>query len=108
MRNTFTNVKLYPTTILNNKIIYNQVEKLIQIKIIAITKILKINKSENSNNNRKIYYNTSKIKKEKIVIDTTEKRPNKNIKQNENFQSMKNYIIFMWILCKKVKNKLFN
>ena len=98
MRNTFTNVKLYPTTILNNKIIYNQVEKLIQIKIIAITKILKINKSENSNNNRKIYYNTSKIKKEKIVIDTTEKRPNKNIKQNENFQSMKNNIIFIWIL----------
>ena len=54
MRNTFTNVKLYPTTILNNKIIYNQVEKLIQIKIIAITKILKINKSENSNNNSRI------------------------------------------------------
>ena len=108
MRNTFTNVKIYPTTILNNKIIYNQVEKLIQIKIIAITKVLKINKSESSNNNSRIHYNTSKIKKEKIVIDTAEKRPNKNIKQNENFQSMKNNIIFIWILYKKVKNTLLN
>ena len=84
MRNTFTNVKIYPTTILNNKIIYNQVEKINQNK--NNNKSIKNNKSESSNNNSSMHYNTSKIKKEKIVIDTAEKRPNNN--KSENFQSI--------------------
>ena len=83
MRNTFTNVKIYPTTILNNKIIYNQVEKSNESK--NNNKSIKNNKGENSNNNS-THYNASKIKKEKIVIDTAEKRPNKS--KDENFQSI--------------------
>ena len=83
MNNTFTNVKIYTTTILNNKIIYNQVEKSNESK--NNNKSIKNNKGENSNNNS-THYNASKIKKEKIVIDTAEKRPNKS--KDENFQSI--------------------
>jgi hypothetical protein len=83
MRNTFTNVKIYPTTILNNKIIYNQVEKSNQNQ--NNNKSIKNNKSESSNNNSK-HYNTTKNKKEKIVIDTAEKSPNNN--KIEKYQSI--------------------
>ena len=84
MRNTFTNVKIYPTTILNNKIIYNQVEKSNQNQ--NNNKSIKNNKSERSNNNSSKHYNTTKIKTEKIVIDTAEKRPNNN--KIEKYQSI--------------------
>ena len=90
LRNTFTNVKIYPTTILNNKIIYNQVDKNNQNKQNNQnnndTQNSKNNKSEISNNNSSMHNNNSKIKKEKIVIETVDKKPN-NIK-NENFQSI--------------------
>ena len=83
LRNTFTNVKIYPTTILNNKIIYNQIDKNNQNKN---NNNNKNNKSESSNNNSSMHYNNSKIKKEKIVIETVDKKPNVN--NNENFQSI--------------------
>ena len=83
LRNTFTNVKIYPTTILNNKIIYNQLDKNNQNKSDNQSK--NNNKSENSNNNS-MHHNNSKIKKEKIIIDTAEKKPIN--KKNENFQSI--------------------
>ena len=85
LRNTFTNVKIYPTTILNNKIIYNQIDKNNHNKN-NNNKDNKNNKSESSNNNSSMHYNNSKIKKEKIVIETVDKKPNVN--NNENFQSI--------------------
>ena len=63
IRNTCSNVKIFPTTILNNKIIYQ--------------------KSENGNNTSIIRHNNSKIKKEKIVIDIADKKQKKN---NENIE----------------------
>ena len=68
MRNTFTNVKIYPTTFLNNKIIYQNVEK---------NNNEHNNKSETSNNSSTMRHNNSKIKKEKIVIDIADKKPKK-------------------------------
>jgi hypothetical protein len=89
LRNTFTNVKIYPTTILNNKIIYNQVEKNNQTRNNTNNKENKNNRSENSNNNSSMHYNNSKIKKEKIVIETVDKKPSiNNNKNNENFESI--------------------
>ena len=85
LRNTFTNVKIYPTTILNNKIIYNKVDKNNQNKSDKSDNQSKNNKGENSNNNS-MHHNNSKIKKEKIIIDTAEKKPIN--KKNENFQSI--------------------
>ncbi len=68
MRNTFTNVKIYPTTFLNNKIIYQNVEK---------NNNEHNDKSETSNNSSTMRHNNSKIKKEKIVIDIADKKPKK-------------------------------
>ena len=85
LRNTFTNVKIYPTTILNNKIIYNQIDKNNQNKNNNQTNKNSENSNSN-NNNSSVHYNNSKIKKEKIVIDTAEKKQNNNKK--ENFQSI--------------------
>ena len=56
MRNTFTNVKIYPTTILNNKIIYQKEQN--------NNNQNNNNKSENSTNSS-MRNNNSKIKKEK-------------------------------------------
>ena len=81
-KNTFTNVKIFPTTILNNKIIYNQINKNNQNKKNNENN----SKSENSNNNSKTHSNNSKIKKEKIVIDTGDKTIKSS--KNENFQSI--------------------
>ena len=81
LRNTFTNVKIFPTTILNNKIIYNnQSEKSNQNK--NGEKVQDINKNGNSINS----INSSKIKKEKIVIETVDKKP--TINKNETFNSI--------------------
>ena len=90
LRNTFTNVKIYPTTILNNKIIYNQMDKDNNNPSMNNTnnKENKNNKSEMSNNNNSsMHYNNSKIKKEKIVIETVDKKPISN-NNNENFESI--------------------
>jgi hypothetical protein len=88
LRNTFTNVKIYPTTILNNKIIYNQFDKNNQNKN-NNNQNSKNNKSECSNNNNSsMHYNNSKIKKEKIVIETVDKKSINNKNENENFQSI--------------------
>ena len=89
MRNTFTNVKIYPTTILNNKIIYNQVEKN-NNQSKNSNQYKNNNKSNISNlNNSSMHYNNSKIKKEKIIIETVDKKPdNNNNNKKENFQSI--------------------
>ncbi len=100
MRNTFTNVKIYPTTILNNKIIYNQYDKNIQGKNDGQNS--KNNKSECSNNNSSMHHNNSKIKKEKIVIDTAEKKPTK--KKSENFQSIEEIHYFYVSTLQRGKN----
>ena len=98
LRNTFTNVKIYPTTILNNKIIYNQIDKnnpTNNNNNKENNKSNKNNKNENSNNNSSMHHNSSKIKKEKIVIETVDKKTsiihnskNSNISNNENFNSI--------------------
>ena len=79
LRNTFTNVKIFPTTILNNKIIYNnQSEKNNQNK--------NGEKSLDKNVNSISSINSSKIKKEKIVIETIDKKP--TISKTETFNSI--------------------
>ena len=79
LRNTFTNVKIFPTTILNNKIIYNnQSEKNNQNK--------NGEKSLDKNVNSISSINSSKIKKEKIVIETVDKKP--TISKSETFNSI--------------------
>ena len=75
IRNTYANVKIFPTTILNNKIIYQNNQN--------NNNRNSANKGENSNNTSSIRHNNSKIKKEKIIIDTTDKKQKKN---NENFE----------------------
>ena len=102
LRNTFTNVKIYPTTILNNKIIYNQIEKNNQNKNNNSNKDNKNNKSESSNNNSSMHYNNSKIKKEKIVIETVDKRSNVN--NNEDFQSIEELHYFYVNTLQRGKN----
>jgi hypothetical protein len=81
LKNTFTNVKIFPTTILNNKIIYNnQSEKNNQNK----------NEEKSQDNTKNLNsinsINNSKIKKEKIVIETLDKKP--TISKNETFNSI--------------------
>ena len=79
LKNTFTNVKIFPTTILNNKIIYNNSsEKGNQNK----------NNEQNQQNktNENSVDNSSKIKKEKIVIETLDKKP--SINKIETFNSI--------------------
>ena len=76
LRNTFTNVKIYPTTFLNNKIIFQNVDK-------------------NTNNDN----NNSKIKKEKIIIDT-EKPKN----EKENFNSIEELHFFFIHTLQTMKN----
>ena len=83
LRNTFTNVKIFPTTILNNKIIYNNEQN------------MKNKKNENSNN-------SSKIKKEKIVIETVDKKP--TINTNESFNSIEELHYFYVDTFQKGKN----
>jgi hypothetical protein len=83
LKNTFTNVKIFPTTILNNKIIYNNEQN------------LKNTKNENSNN-------SSKIKKEKIVIETVDKKP--SINKNESFNSIEELHYFYVDTFQKGKN----
>lgn len=79
LKNTFTNVKIFPTTILNNKIIYNNPSE-------------KSNQNKNNEQNQKnktnenSINNNSKIKKEKIVIETIDKKP--NINKRETFNSI--------------------
>jgi len=74
LRNTYNNVKIYPTTFLNNKIIY-QTENNSQVNL---------NNNTNSNDSS-IQYNNSKVKKEIIIIDKNDK---KNKQKNENAQSV--------------------
>ena len=87
LRNTFTNVKIYPTTFLNNKIIFQNVDKNADKN--NNNENSQSNQSENSNNISSMKHNNSKIKKEKIVIDTV-----KNVKQKEKFQSMEELHFF--------------
>ena len=80
LRNAFTNLKIFPTTILNNKVIYkNSSTKNNQVKTNELSQ--KNKKGENSNNN-------SKIKKEKIVIETLDKKPSITISKTETFNSI--------------------
>ena len=77
MRNTFTNVKIYPTTILNNKIIYQNDQNNNHHTFQNSN-----NYCENSNNSSTMRHNNSKIKKEKIIINITEKNQKKEEKIN--------------------------
>ena len=81
LRNTFTNVKIYPTTFLNNKIIYQNDNNNINNNQSSN------NKSEYSNNSSSMRHNNSKIKKEKIIIDIADKKSRKN-NEKIKFQSI--------------------
>ena len=79
LRNTYNNVKIYPTTFLNNRIIY-QTEN---------------NSNTNLNNNNNTYsndssiqYNNSKVKKEIIIIDKNDKKNSDNSQKNGNPKSV--------------------
>ena len=100
LKNTFTNVKIFPTTILNNKIIYNNSsEKSIQNKNNEQNQQKKTN--ENSINN------SSKIKKEKMEIETIDKKP--SINKNEAFNSIEElhyFVVDTLQKSKKIANEL--
>lgn len=94
LRNAFTNLKIYPTTILNNKVIYNTSStKNTQNK--NNEQSLKNKKGENSNN-------SSKIKREKIVIETLDKKP--SISKNETFKSIEELHYFYVDTLQRGKN----
>lgn len=96
LRNAFTNLKIYPTTILNNKVIYNNSStKNNQNKTNEQNQ--KNKKGENSNN-------TSKIKKEKIVIETLDKKPSITISKAETFNSIEELHYFYVDTLQKGKN----
>ena len=96
LKNAFTNLKIYPTTILNNKVIYNNSStKNNQNKDIEQNQ--KNKKGENSNN-------TSKIKKEKIVIETLDKKPSITISKTETFNSIEELHYFYVDTLQKGKN----
>ena len=83
LRNSYTNVKIYPTTFLNNKIIFQNNNN----------ENNQSNKNENSINISNMKYNNSKLKKEKIIINT-ENQKNKNNENLLNFQSMEELHFF--------------
>ena len=94
LRNAFTNLKIYPTTILNNKVIFNNsTTKNNQNKTNEQNQ--KNKKGENSNNN-------SKIKKEKIVIETLDKKP--SINKTETFNSIEELHYFYVDTLQRGKN----
>ena len=94
LRNAFTNLKIYPTTILNNKVIFNNsTTKNNQNKTNEQNQ--KNKKGENSNNN-------SKIKKEKIVIETLDKKP--SISKTEAFNSIEELHYFYVDTLQRGKN----
>ena len=97
LRNTFTNVKIYPTTFLNNKIIYQN-----EINNNQNNQSNNNTKSENSNNSS-MRHNNSKIKKEKIVIDIPDKKEKKN-KDKLQFQSIEELHYFFVDTLQKGKN----
>ena len=74
LRNTYNNVKIYPTTFLNNKIIYQ-------------TENNNNNINNNDSNNNSICL--TKNKSEKLIINNNAKKGNLNSKQNyENAKSI--------------------
>ena len=96
LRNAFTNLKIFPTTILNNKVIFNNSStKNNQNK--PDEQNQKNKKGENSNN-------TSKIKKEKIVIETLDKKPSITISKTETFNSIEELHYFYVDTLQKGKN----
>jgi hypothetical protein len=79
LRNTYNNVKIYPTTFLNNKIIY-QTENNSHVNI---------NNTNTNSNDSSIQYNNSKVKKEIIIIDKNDKKNSiHNNQKNENAQTV--------------------
>ena len=82
LRNNFTNMKIYPTSFLNNEIIYNKNDKNNKNK--SNIQISENKKCENINNSS-MHYNNSKIKKEIIYIESSNKE---SIINNENFNSI--------------------
>ena len=97
LRNTFTNVKIYPTTFLNNKIIYQN-----EINNNQNNQSNNNTKSENSNNSS-MKHNNSKIKREKIVIDIPDIKEKKN-KDKLQFQSIEELHYFFVDTLQKGKN----
>ena len=98
LRNTFNNVKIYPTTFLNNKIIFQNVDK----NKNSIHETNQSDKNESSNNISSLKHNNSKIKKEKIVIDTE-----KHEKQGGKFQSIEELHYFIVDTLQKGKSFAF-
>ena len=86
MRNTYNNVKIYPTTFLNNKIIY-QTENNTHANI---------NNNTNSNDSS-MQYNNSKVKKEIIIINKNDKKNSiDNNQKNGNAQTVEE-IHFLYV-----------
>ena len=71
LRNTYNNVKIYPTTVLNNKIIYQENKKREKI-------CHSVNNSANSS-----LHNSSKKRNEKTKINLMNHKKNNEVKNNE-------------------------
>ena len=90
LRNTYNNVKIYPTTFLNNKIIY-------QTENNSHSNINNNNNTNTNSNDSSIHYNNSKVKKEIIIIDKNDKKNNlDNNQKNVNAQSVEE-IHFLYV-----------
>jgi hypothetical protein len=91
LRNTYNNVKIYPTTFLNNKIIY-------QTESNSHTNINNNNNTNTNSNDSSIHYNNSKVKKEIIIIDKNDKKNSlDNNQKNGNAQSVEE-IHFLYVI----------
>ena len=88
LRNTYNNVKIYPTTVLNNKIIYQDNKKREKI-------CHSVNNSVNSS-----LHNSSKKRNEKTKINLMNHKKNNEIKNNE-YQSVEE---IHYLLVKTIHN----
>ena len=88
LRNTYNNVKIYPTTVLNNKIIYQDNKKREKI-------CHSVNNSANSS-----LHNSSKKRNEKTKINLMNHKKNNEIKNNE-YQSVEE---IHYLLVKTIHN----
>ena len=84
-------MKIYPTTFLNNKIIY-------QTESNSHTNINNNNNTNTNSNDSSIHYNNSKVKKEIIIIDKNDKKNSlDNNQKNGNAQSVEE-IHFLYVI----------
>ena len=102
LRNTYNNVKIYPTTVLNNKIIYQENKK-----------NEKISHSVNTSANSSIHHSSNKKKidanKNKVSIHINNKNnENNNIKKNEECQSVEEVHFLFVKTIHKGQNMIIN